>query len=185
MPSRKPLPLRPVPYVLASLFLIWHTLALVIGPAPGSELMSKIYPAFVPYLNGFNLNNQWGFFAPDPHAGSLLRYGLETRDGERQVFHLTENLGREDADFLRYTSLYLTLIRQPQSYMKAAAKYLCRRHRALKPLAIQFFAGHQLRIGPEQFVAGSRPLQDDYMSVEYFEPIACAADTVFTGEGGA
>lgn len=178
MQLRTSLPLRPVPYVLASLFLVWHTLALVIGPAPGSDLMSRIYPVFVPYLDGFNLNNQWGFFAPDPHAGSLLRYGLETTGGERRALHLTEDLSRGDAGFLRYSSLYLTLARQREPFLQAASNYLCRRHEAEQPLAIQFFAGHQLRLGPEQYRAGARPLQDEYVSVEYFEPIACAFDNV-------
>lgn len=171
--DRTPLPFRPVLYLLASLFLVWHTLALVIGPAPGSSLMGHIYPAFVPWLNSLNLNNQWGFFAPDPHAGSLPRYIVESADGGEQVVRLSETLQRSDAGFLRYSSLYLSLARQREPYLQAAAQYLCRQHRAQVPIAIHFFVGHQLRVGPEQYREGARPLQDDYMTVEYFEPIAC------------
>ena len=159
--------------VIASLFIIWQSLAIIIGPSPGSYVMGKVYPIFKPYLVALHLNNEWGFFAPDPARGTLLRYVVTDPKNTQHVFKLTENLKRSDHGFLRYTSQYLTIGRNNQNFISSATQYLCRRHQSLKPVQLQFFMGHQQTISPDEYVAGHRPLDDDFISIEYLTPMTC------------
>lgn len=159
--------------IVASLFIVWQSLAIIIGPAPGSYLMSKVYPIFKPYLVALHLNNEWGFFAPDPAKGSLLRYIVTDGTNTQHIFKLTEKLKRSDHGFLRYTSLYLTIGRKNEEYVDSATHYLCHLHKNLNPQKIQFFIGHQQSITPKQFLAGNRPLDDNHMEVEYLPPLLC------------
>lgn len=160
-------------YLIASIFIVWHSLAIIIGPAPGSYLMSKVYPIFKPYLIAFHINNEWGFFAPDPAKGSLLRYIIVDDKNQEHVFKLTENLRRNGHGFLRYTSLYLTIARNNENFVVSAANYLCAKHNDINSKQIQFFMGHQQAITPDEFIAGHRPLDDKYMSVEYLPSLSC------------
>jgi hypothetical protein len=166
---------NPLLYALASIFLIWHLLAIFIGPAPGSYTMGKIYPKFVPYLNSFNLNNEWGFFAPDPHSGSLARYIVEDKQGKQFVFKLNEAEHRNDPAFLRRSSFYLTMIRKRQPYLTAGLEHLCQRHAEMKPAGVQLFVGHQIIVSHDDYLKGGRPLQDNFINLEYFEALKCPA----------
>ncbi len=159
--------------ILASIFIVWHALAIIIGPAPGSYLMSKVYPIFKPYLVALHLNNEWGFFAPDPAKGTLLRYSVTDENGVEHVFKLTENLRRRDHTFLRYTSLYLTIGRNNEAFVASAKNYLCRQHADLNPRQLQFFMGHQLSITPDEIIEGHRALDDQHMQIEYLNAIDC------------
>lgn len=159
--------------IVASLFITWQALAIIIGPAPGSYLMSKVYPIFKPYLVALHLNNEWGFFAPDPAKGTLLRYIVTDSQDNKHIFKLTENLKRSDHGFLRYTSLYLTVGRNNESFVASAKEYLCKKHKSIEAKSIQFFMGHQQSITPEEFIEGHRPLDDAYMDVEYLSVLDC------------
>jgi len=159
--------------ILASIFIVWHAFAIIIGPAPGSYVMSKVYPIFKPYLVALHLNNEWGFFAPDPAKGTLLRYSVTDSNGVEHVFKLTENLRRRDHTFLRYTSLYLTVGRNNEAFVLSAKDYLCRQHADLNPQQLQFFMGHQLSITPDEIIEGHRALDDQHMQIEYLNAINC------------
>ena len=69
-----------------SLFLLWHSLALVVGPAPGSYSMGKVYPIFKPYLQFLQIDTTWGFFSPEPGTGIVLRYDVEDSSGREYYF---------------------------------------------------------------------------------------------------
>ena len=54
-----------VTYTAMSLFVAWHTLAMVVAPAPStSDLIKGLRIVLDPYLHFFKLDNEWGFFAP-------------------------------------------------------------------------------------------------------------------------
>lgn len=166
---------NPFVYGVASIFIVWHLLAIFVGPAPGSYTMGKIYPKFLPYLNVFNLNNEWGFFAPDPHSGSLARYIVEDVQGKQHVFKLNEVIHRGDPAFLRRSSFYLTMMRKREPYLRAGLRHLCKRHTDLKPISVQLFVGHQIIVSRDDYLKGARPLDDHFMNVEFFEPFPCTA----------
>ena len=71
-------------YLAMSGFLAWHTLAIVVAPAPdGSVVAESLRAAMQPYLTFFRLDNAWDFFAPVIGPGSELRYFTENEAGER------------------------------------------------------------------------------------------------------
>lgn len=69
---------------LASVWLLYHLCGIVLAPAtvpPSPELFRRMYPVFGPYLQLINLNQGNHFFAPDPTAGTVVSYVVETADG--------------------------------------------------------------------------------------------------------
>ncbi len=160
----------------ASLFLIWHSLVIVIGPAPGSYLLGRVYRVFDPYLSFFHLENYWAFFAPNPASGNLLRYAVRDEYGQQHIFKLTEDHRRSEPAYLRHTTFYTAISdHKDPGYTASAARYLCQRHAGLKPASIVFITGQQLRLPRQAWLDGKRPLDDDYMEVVYQDPISCRA----------
>jgi hypothetical protein len=158
---------------LASAFLLWHCAAMVVAPAPGSYALSKIFPAFWPYLSALHLYNEWSFFAPHPDRGRMLLYTIETADGQSRTYPLTAALQRSDPAFSRYTTLYTEIARQDSPFYEAAADYLCRRHRDIAPVRLTFLVRHQLLLTPDDYKAGKRPLDDEFLEDERLEPVPC------------
>ena len=79
-------------YLVMSAFVAWHTLAMVIAPAPDSSVSVRtLRAALQPYLTLFRLDNPWNFFAPTI-GGSQLRYSVEDAAGARHAFKPTEQL---------------------------------------------------------------------------------------------
>ncbi len=47
-------------------FVAWHSIAMVVAPAPStSDLIKMLRTVLDPYLHFFRLDNDWNFFAPD------------------------------------------------------------------------------------------------------------------------
>ena len=162
-------------FLAASIFLTYHTLAICLAPAPDSYLRRKVAPFFEPYLKIFHLNNNWGYFAPDPASGILMRYRIEDEDGKMHVFKLTENLKRSDPDFMRMTSLFNKMPGMSPAYLQGIASYLCGRNSAIKPVRLQFMEGHQVRLSPWAWFRGKRPMDDEYMRLKLREWRMCKA----------
>lgn len=165
---------RRLGFVAGSLFLAWHALAIVVGPAPASHAAGAAYPAFAPYLRVLDLDHGWSFFAPNPGRGRLLRYAVIDGAGARHDRRLTEALTPLDPAYLRWTTLYAYLDVDLPHHLRAAADHLCRRHRDLDPRAIVFVHRDQLTLTPESYRAGHRPLDEDYVTTTELAPLECA-----------
>ena len=69
-------------YMAMSVFVGWHTLALVVAPAPDSSAIAQSFRRlFHPYLTLFSLDNKWDFYAPDVGKGRQFRYDIEDAPG--------------------------------------------------------------------------------------------------------
>jgi hypothetical protein len=80
-------------YVAMSLFLGWHTLAIVIAPAPGRSATAQSMRVLLqPYLTLFDLDNKWDFYAPNVDRGRQLRYVIEDAAGTSHSFVPTKDL---------------------------------------------------------------------------------------------
>mgnify|MGYP006921588281 FL=1 len=160
-------------YILASLFAVWHTGALIIAPAPESYLINSIYSVYKPYLSLFNINNGWAFFAPNPHTGVRMHYNIVDGDGHTHRFDFTGSLQRSATVFQRYTMMqdYISLKAAP--YTASAGLYLCRRHADLQPQTIRFEFHRARVLTPEQFLAGQRATDADNLIIEMGDPISC------------
>ena len=71
---------------LVSLLLIWHLGAMISAPCayppPSSQLARNIAGFFSPYQHFAFLNHGYRFFAPNPGPSHIVRYEVDTADGE-------------------------------------------------------------------------------------------------------
>lgn len=78
-------PPRPAVRALVSALVIFHVLAVFIGPfamPPGaSELAANWASVFQPYVESLCLANGYRFFAPEPGPSHLVRYDITLDDG--------------------------------------------------------------------------------------------------------
>src|SRR5688572_32655797 len=95
-----------IAYAVGSAAVAWVAAAMIVGAAPGSSTMAKVYPLFQPFLQTFDMQHDWGFFAPDPGTGHVVRYEVRDAGGEVHAFALTEELDRWDPAYFRFTTLY-------------------------------------------------------------------------------
>ncbi len=160
-------------YTVMSVFVGWHTLAMVVGPAPDSDSMRWFFPPFKPYLTLFHLNSAWGFFAPNVHRGSVLRYTFEDATGKRHVFEPTMTLNRFDPFYARIKRQYRALMVHPQIYGDSAAAVLCRQHASLHPAAISFVVIEQKVLWPKDYKNGKRPLDAEFVTVTPLKRVQC------------
>ncbi len=164
---------RALLWVLASLFVVWHSLVLIVTPAPSSYLQKIFQDLSWPYVRFFQLESGWGFFAPEPVRGKQLRYVVLNARHQSQEYRLTESLQRSSPSYLRYTTLFGNIHPGRPALMKSAAQYLCRRHAGDSPRSITFIVRHQLLITPEEYETGKRSLTPEFIRIETLPPVPC------------
>jgi hypothetical protein len=166
-------------FVLTSMFLIWHTLALVIGPSPQSHLRDNLFGYFQPYLSLFRLNNAWAFYAPEPELGSVVNYKVIGEDGDAQEFDVyNDQLDRWSASYFRFNAFFNNIYWQSEVYRRyrnSYIQYLCRRHAALNPESIVLVRINQTRLTHEDYLKGARPLDPEFIEVHTSQPVRCQA----------
>ncbi len=160
-------------YAAMSAFVVWHTLAMVIAPAPDSDVTLLARRALQPYLTFFRLDNQWDFFAPMVGEGDRLRYDILDRTGKTQAFLPAEELRWYHPNFLWFRSWYYRIIDDPDNYADSAAAVLCRKHAALQPLAITFYVIQEERFTPEDFRAGKQRMDAGFFTVRMLKGVRC------------
>ncbi len=80
-------PPRPAVRAAVSLLVIFHVVAVFVGPwampPQTSELSGGIARFYRPYLEGLFLANGYRFFAPEPGPSHLVRYEMTLNDGSQ------------------------------------------------------------------------------------------------------
>lgn len=160
-------------YLIASVFVIWHSGALLIAPAPASYMFNEVRSWYEPYLSLLNLNNGWAFFAPDPGLGTLVQYIITDDHGKEHRFDFSRQLDRNAARFQRYTSMLETISKNVEPYTESAGLHLCNQHKALHPVQIQFRIYDINIVIPEDYLQGARPLDETNLDLKILEPIRC------------
>ena len=171
--ARDPLPplRRLIPALGGSGLATVYALMMFIGAAPGSDTMGKIYPKIEPALDTLNIDNEWGFFAPNPDPGTLVRYRVTDGEGTVHEFNMTEAADALDPAYLRYTTLYVSIVESPDEYEVGAVKYLCRMHADMDPRAIAFVHIEQDVVTHKEFLEGQSIL--DGLDITVRDAIAC------------
>lgn len=141
---------------------------LLLAAGPSSTLVDDAYEVAYPALELANINNDWGFFSPDPGPGDLPRYEVVDGDGTLHRFAWMEALERADPAYFRYTTLIVNIADEPEAYGDAAARFLCRKHADLRPRKIIFTIAHQLDKYPEEVAAGATITDDMPLEKLYF-----------------
>src|SRR5262249_3419303 len=89
-------------YIVMSVFVVWHSLAIVIGPAPESSVtVQGLRVLLRPYLTLLRLDNAWDFFSPTVSSMrmSQFRYVIEDEVGNEFTF-------MPDAEFGAFNPAY-------------------------------------------------------------------------------
>ena len=144
---------------LASAFILWHSLGIIfVGPGPDSDLYRILRPWYEPYLRFFHLDNNWGFYAPNPIHGTFLRYVVRFPDGSRE-FELSEKFQKHDPAYFRHTLLLKNLrwdSSQTTVYRQSIAQFLCTQHEGARQITL--VAYDQTKFTAEDFISGQHPL---------------------------
>src|ERR1700728_3232536 len=99
-----------VTYTAMSLFVAWHTLAMIVAPAPGaSALIRGLRIVFQPYLSFFRIDNEWNFFAPNVAPGLVLRYVIKDDAGVDHSFKAAAGLNWFHPSYIWVRSWYFAV----------------------------------------------------------------------------
>lgn len=148
----------PVPgwiYGALSAAIVTYVAGLVLAAAPSSELVDDLYEVAYPALELANVNNDWGFFSPDPGPADVPRYEVIDSDGKRHAFEMMEALDRWDPAYFRYTTLFVGVVDSPEAYGDGATAFLCRRHADLDPYKIVYVVARQADHYPADVLDGA------------------------------
>lgn len=162
-----------VTYLVMSAFVAWHTLAIVIAPAPDSSVLVRtLRAALQPYLTFFRLDNPWNFFAPTI-GGAQLRYSLEDAAGAHHTFTPTEQLSWFHPDFNWFRDWHYAIADYPELYADRAGALLCRKHASLHPVSIAFVQYEQKSFTPADQLSGKHPMDPEFVSVNTVKTVQC------------
>jgi hypothetical protein len=163
-----------ITYAALSAFLAWHTLAMVLAPAPDNSVISDALRGVMqPYLTFFRLDDTWDFFAPTVGHGSQLRYTIEDSAGKEHTFIPTDKLSWYHPNYFWARSWYYAIIDTPEVYMDAAIATLCRQHAALHPTAITLTEYQEGDFLPEDQLDGKNPMDPEFVTVNVLKHAQC------------
>jgi hypothetical protein len=165
-----------------SLVVAWHSLAMVVSPAPNdSTLVQSLRFLFHPYLALFRLETPWGFFAPvGKHA--QFRYVVEDAAGNTHTFVPSEEASRSIARYVWWREFkYLNdgIMANPEFRGDPAVALLCERHASLRPLAVTLLEVTEQNYGPQDELLGKRPLDPEFVAVIPLRRVACPSGSAF------
>ena len=170
MPSVKTLKL-----VAASVFVVWHTLAIVLAPAPASAAVLALYRFTRPYVHFFNLNNQWKYFVRIGYGGNV-DYAVDGAEGEKARFTMPPQYDHRNLAYFQYFHIQNELFggNPPQDLLKDLAHYYCRKHAVLNPRRVEFILRIQKEIKPDDFAKGFSPSDATFVREATLAPVECA-----------
>lgn len=160
-------------YVAMSALLAWHTLAMVIAPAPDNDLTESLQVVLQPYLTFLRLDGQWQFFAPTLGEGSRLRYVIQDRTGKNHTFMPAEELSWFHPNFIWFRSWYYRIMDDPDNYGDYAAAQFCRKHASLQPLAITFYEIQEEKFTREDYLSGKSRMAPEFFTIKMLRGIRC------------
>lgn len=160
-------------YTVMSLFVVWHTLAMVIAPAPNSYVSRSISTLLQPYLTLLRLNSHWDFFAPYVGEGSRFRYVIQDKDGQRHTFNPTEGLNWFHPNFFWVRARYYAIMDYPDLYADDAAEQFCKLHAALQPFAVTLLELQEERFTREDFLRGKHRDDPEFFTVKTIKRVRC------------
>lgn len=156
-----------------TLFLLWHCCAMIVTPAPTSDLWRLAQRLQRPYLDLFRLNNTWSFFAPEVPSGTILRYVVEDLSGTHHTFDPISELSGLSSAYIWHASWFDEIVSQPEVYAEGAGKFFCRKHASLRPASVTLLGFRQKRFLPKDQLAGRHPLDPAFLSETRLKQVTC------------
>lgn len=165
-----------VVYLAMSLFVAWHTFAILL--APNSSTTAQSLRSFAqPYLSLFRLDSNWAFFAPSAGRHSQFRYVIHGDDGREHVFVPSRELNWYLPTDIWFKNWYYTIIEFPDAFGDFFAAQVCRRHADLNPVLVTLQALHESNFSPHDHLAGKHPLSREFTTLVTLRDIECAKAT--------
>ena len=167
-------------YAAMSLFVAWHTIAMVVAPASSTSDLSKgLRVVLDPYLHVFKLDNEWNFFAPDvgeegrDPLGVMLRYVIKDDAGTLHRFDPDAGLNWFHPSSIWFHQWHLALVEYPDDFGEKFAALFCREHAELHPATITLFEVDEKSYGPLDRLRGKQPLDPDFVKVRTVKSFEC------------
>lgn len=161
-------------YAAMSLFAGWHTLAMVVAPAPEeSALVKYLRDVLQPYLTIFRLDNHWDFFAPNISGNSVFRYVVKDSAGVGHTFMPVSKWSWYSPSSIWFHDWYDNVMDESDTYGESFGKVLCREHAELKPVSIVLQALEEQEFGPEDLLNGKHPLDPEFINVRSITTVTC------------
>jgi hypothetical protein len=154
---------RRLTYGLMSVFVTFHAVALIVGPAPRDNLIATtLRPVVDPYLDLLYLNVGWGFFAPVGMT-SEFRYSVVDADGKKHTFMPTRGLAWYYPGSLWVKDRFRTIAQFSERYGPGFIAEACRAHADLRPKEVILFELMQEKLlTPEDYKAGKAALDPEF-----------------------
>jgi len=163
--------------MVMSVILGWHTLAVVVAPAPDNSVTVQALRFLLhPYLTLFRLDNPWNFYAPIVAKGHQFRYMIEDIAGKRRTFVPTEELYTFHPSFWWFRAWYDAILDSPEIYGDSVAALLCRKHASLHPISITLLKIEQEDFSPMDQLGGKHPMDSEFVTVSTLRRVACSGE---------
>jgi hypothetical protein len=156
-----------------SLVVVWHTLAVVVAPAPDSAIARSARSLFEPYLTLFRLQNEWSFYAPAVRIEPEFRYVVDDALGDRHTFVPADKLSRYLPTDIWVKDWYIHVMDNPGTYGKFVAAYLCRQHALLHPVSITLLKIDQREFSPQDQLSGKHPFDPEFLQERTLAIVQC------------
>lgn len=160
-------------YAAMSAFVAWHGLATVTAPVPEATGLQPLRDLLRPYLRFFALDNSWDFFAPNVGRGYQFRYVVETADGTGHTFVPIKDVSSFSPRFWWIRQWQDVIVDDPDLNADRAVALLCRKHAALHPTAITLVKLEQKDFSPQDWLAGKRPFDPDFLAPQMITRVEC------------
>jgi hypothetical protein len=163
-------------YAAMSAILAWHSFVILVAPLPEASAVAKaLWPVVNPYVSLLMLDNHWDFFAPNVAAGYELRYILDTADGTSRIFVPMKEISWYHPYHIWTDQWQDAIVDRPETYADLAAALVCREQASWRPTAVTVVEVEQKPFGPEDYLAGARPLDPDFVAENVLKRVPCPA----------
>ena len=167
-------------YTVMSVFVVWHTLAIVVAPASANSVLAQgLRVLLQPYLTLFRLDNTWDFFAPSVDSLSTSRqllYVIEDKTGKKHFFKPEAEFSQLEPRYFWFRAWHFAVIDDPADYADIAADLYCRKHAALHPVAITLLAAYEKEFTRTDFLAGKGRWDPEFVTVHTIKNVKCHAE---------
>jgi len=166
-------------YTLMSAFVVWHSLAIVVAPAPGNSATAQGLRALLqPYLTLLRLDNVWSFFSPtvDTMKMSQFRYVIEDTAGEKLTFMPEAEFSGFNPNYFWFRTWHSEIAENPAAYADIAAALYCRKHASLHTVSITLLEIQEKSFTQADFLAGKQRWDPEFIDVNTIKQVKCPSE---------
>jgi hypothetical protein len=163
-------------YVVGSLLLGWHTIAMMLTPVPDrNDIVRSFRGLFQPYVSFFGLDTTWDFFSPIGR-GHQFRYVISDAEGNDHTFVPIMDINWLLPERRWHERIFTELMNEPSTYGNYIATWYCGKHASLKPVSILLVEMQEGRFWPDDLKKGKQPYDPEYLTSNPLMQVDCPPD---------